>query len=285
MLRSEGKRCPRAAAQVEVSRMAGILQRLGITRPQPKEPTPGNRVIQGLWIGDRLRLNEQLSIKSFLAHGHDYHLYAYEQIENVPEGAEIKDATEIMPRESIFQFHTGSYAMFADTFRVHLLLKRGGWWCDLDMICLRPFDLQDKIVVISEPEEGYRSAALTNGIMKFPAGDPFGEACLQFLEGVDNETNTEWTLTNRGMLQHVVGEKGYEAVVKPPVYFSPLFWGEATPIFTDPKLAGKGRKHMRNRKTYTLHLFNEFWRKNGLDQNARYAPGSLIEQLREMHGV
>ncbi|MDA0323916.1 MAG: glycosyltransferase [Verrucomicrobia bacterium] len=265
--------------------MTTILQRLGLVRPRATEPTPGNRVIQGLWIGDRLRLNEQLSIKSFLAHGHEYHLYAYDPVEGVPDGVLIKDATEIMPRESIFQFHTGSYAMFADHFRIHLLLKRGGWWCDLDMICLRPFDLEDEVVVISEPEDGYKSAALTNGIMKFPVDAPFGQACLEFLNRVDNETNTEWILTNRGMLQHVIAERGCASVVKPPIYFSPLFWGEATPVFTDPKLAGKGRKLMTNRQTYTLHLFNEFWRKNGLDQNARFDTDSLIEQLRRRHGV
>ncbi|MDA1087072.1 MAG: glycosyltransferase [Verrucomicrobia bacterium] len=263
----------------------GLLEVLGIVKPGCTAPTPGNEVIQGLWIGERLRLNEQLSIKSFLDHGHEYHLYAYDPIEGVPHRVVVRDAAEIMPRDAIFQFHTGSYAMFADNFRIHLLLKRGGWWCDLDMICLRPFDLGEEIVLISEPEDGYKAAGLTNGIMKFPTGSPFGEACLEFLGKVDNETNQEWTLTNRGMLEQVVSDLKCEACVKPPVNFSPLFWGEATPTFTDPKLAYKGRKLMKNRQTYTLHLFNEFWRKNGLDQNARFEPGSLIEDLRALHGV
>jgi hypothetical protein len=42
---------------------------------------------------------------------------------------------------------------------------------------------------------------------------------------------------------------------------------------------------MKNRQTYTLHLFNEFWRKTGLDQNARFDPDSLIEYLRAQHGI
>jgi|ETNmetMinimDraft_26_1059896.scaffolds.fasta_scaffold323783_1 hypothetical protein len=65
----------------------GLLDVLGIARPGRTEPTPGNRIIQGLWIGERLRLNERLSIKSFLDHGHEYHLYAYDSIEGVPDGA------------------------------------------------------------------------------------------------------------------------------------------------------------------------------------------------------
>lgn len=36
-----------------------------------------NWVIQGLWVGGSLSRLEKLSIQSFLAYGHEYHLYAY----------------------------------------------------------------------------------------------------------------------------------------------------------------------------------------------------------------
>ena len=40
----------------------------------------------------------------------------------------------------IFRYRdNGSYAGFANFFRYELLRKRGGWWVDLDTICLRPF--------------------------------------------------------------------------------------------------------------------------------------------------
>lgn len=270
---------------MELTDDMSLLAKMGLAKPPAAAPTGDNRVIQGLWIGRQISLNGQLSIRSFLDHGHEYHLYAYDELDDVPPGTEVKDAGEIMPRDSIFQFHTGSYAMFADTFRIHLLLGHGGWWCDLDMICLRPFDLPEEIVLITEPADGYASAVLTNGIMKFPPHSPFGEKCLEFLDKVDNETNQEWVLTNRTMLEHVVPEMNGEQWVKPPEYFSPLFWGEATPTFTDERHARNGRKLLKNRKTYTLHLFNEFWRKNGVDQNARFHPKSLIEVLRARHGV
>ena len=41
----------------------------------PHPPLEGaNKVVQGLWIGDRLSVMERLSIASFLRNGHQYHL-------------------------------------------------------------------------------------------------------------------------------------------------------------------------------------------------------------------
>src|SRR5205823_1893528 len=57
----------------------------------------GNRIIQGLWIGPQLSIMEQLSIASFLRNGHDYHLYIYNELPNVPKGVVIRDASEILP--------------------------------------------------------------------------------------------------------------------------------------------------------------------------------------------
>jgi hypothetical protein len=47
---------------------------------------------------------ERLSIASFLANGHDYHLYVYGEIENVPPGTVLKAADEILPKSMIFQY-------------------------------------------------------------------------------------------------------------------------------------------------------------------------------------
>jgi Glycosyltransferase sugar-binding region containing DXD motif len=94
---------------------------------------------------------EILSIRSFQVHGHDYHLYAYEPIENLPAGVVVQDANEILPRSSIFQY-TGyaTYAGFANFFRYKLLLERGGWWADTDVVCLRPFEFAFPYVFGSE---------------------------------------------------------------------------------------------------------------------------------------
>src|SRR5690348_5090275 len=101
-------------------------------------------VIQGLWVGDRLSTMERLSIASFLALGHEYHLYVYRPVANVPAGTCVKDAREILPESMIFQYRKRpSYAGFANFFRYKLLLDRGGWWVDTDAVCLRALDFAD----------------------------------------------------------------------------------------------------------------------------------------------
>src|SRR5229473_716620 len=137
--------------------------------PPNRPDRDSNRIIQGLWIGDELSVMEQLSIASFLSHGHEFHLYAYDELKNVPAGTVIKNGNEVLPSQSIFQYQQyPTYAGFANFFRYKLLLERGGWWVDMDVICLKPFDFPEEYVLASEIHKGRE--VVTSGILKAPAG-------------------------------------------------------------------------------------------------------------------
>src|SRR5262252_1280077 len=126
-----------------------------------------NEIIQGLWIGSELSVMERLSIASFLQNGHEYHLYVYNDLKNIPAGTVVKDGNEILPAARIFQYkHQASYAGFSNFFRYKLLLERGGWWSDTDNICLRAFDFPDEYVFATEVWDGDEVA--TSGILKTP---------------------------------------------------------------------------------------------------------------------
>ena len=56
-----------------------------------------NMIVQSLWIGTRLSVMEQLAIRSYLDHGHPFHLYTYEDVEDVPAGTVVRPGTEILP--------------------------------------------------------------------------------------------------------------------------------------------------------------------------------------------
>src|SRR4051812_16669558 len=100
-----------------------------------------NRPIQSLWIGAELSNIEILCIKSFLKNGHEFHLYVYDDVKNIPSGTIIKNATDILNYDESVQVKSGfgkkSKAPFSDKFRLHLLQKKGGWWVDMDVICLK----------------------------------------------------------------------------------------------------------------------------------------------------
>ncbi len=46
---------------------------------------------------------ERLSISSFLANGHEYRLFVYDDVEGTPDGVKIEDANAIIPESEIFK--------------------------------------------------------------------------------------------------------------------------------------------------------------------------------------
>ena len=121
--------------------------------------------INALWIG-QLSPVERLCLGSFATQGHPVHLYAYDEIENLPEGVTIQDATQILPRELIFTNQLGkgkgSLAAFSDLFRFKLLLDRGGWWVDADIFCLKPFHFTAPYVF------GFEANNVASGVIRMP---------------------------------------------------------------------------------------------------------------------
>ena len=97
------------------------------------------------WIGN-LSNYEILTLKSYISNGFDVKLWTYEN--KIPNIAIIKDldlkienAEKILEEDLIYKFSQGSQkaspASFANLFRLHLMIKEGGWWFDLDCICLK----------------------------------------------------------------------------------------------------------------------------------------------------
>ena len=159
-------------------------------------------VIQSLWIGPRLSILERLSITSFLNHGHAYHLYVHDEIENVPHGTIIKPADEILPASAIFRYcDHPSYAGFSNFFRYKLLLLKGGWWADADVICLKPFRFPEAYVFSSELHRGETYMNAT--VIKSPAGSP----AMDFAVHVCNAKNSaelQWGDTGSRLISNLV---------------------------------------------------------------------------------
>jgi hypothetical protein len=114
-----------------------------------------NKIVHGLWIGKHLSLVELLCLHSFLRQGHEFHLWTYDQLETpVPSGIFIEDASQIIASDEVFAYRNrnqfghgkGSYAGFSDIFRYRLLYLKGGWWTDMDVVCLSPLDFREPYV-------------------------------------------------------------------------------------------------------------------------------------------
>jgi mannosyltransferase OCH1-like enzyme len=234
-----------------------------------------NEVIQGLWIGPELSVMERLSIGSFLRNGHDYHLYTYGDLGNVPPGTVIKDANEILPKSRIFQYqHQASYAGFANFFRYKLLLERGGWWADTDIVCLKPFDFPDSYVFAAEICE--EREVMTSGVIKAPAGSEAMAHAWKICQSKVPE-QLMWGETGPRLVAEIVDKYSLHACVKSYSLFCPLGyqqWREIIKPETDRSLL---------ETSYAVHLWNEMWRAAGQDKNAEYEPGSLYERLKRKY--
>jgi hypothetical protein len=234
-----------------------------------------NKVIQGLWIGTELSTMELLSIASFLLNGHEYHLYVYDDVKNVPRGTSVKDAREILPSAKIFLYtEQRSYAGFSNFFRYKLLLERGGWWADTDLICLRPFDFPEQYIFSSEMDRGQE--VITSGVIKTPQGSALMAYAWEVCQS-KNPAELKWGETGPRLMGEAVKKFSLEQYKEPHEIFCPLGYQEWKKVL-DP-----GWELPANENVYAIHLWNEKWRAAGQDKNAQYPGDCLYEKLKRRY--
>lgn len=234
-------------------------------------------VIQTLWIGPALSSMERLSLRSFLANGHEVELYTYGDVAGVPRGTTVRDGNEVLPSSRVFQYRDfPSYSGFSNYFRYRLLLLRGGWWIDTDMICLRPLsDLGGEHVFASERHEG--TTYISSGLIKAPAGSAAMEWAWNSCDARD-PTTIRWGETGPRLLAEAVTRFGLESSVQPVESFCPIGYAEWERLLDPDAPPLEGAPH-------AVHLWNEMWRRAGRDKDARYDSRCLYERLRQQYGL
>ncbi len=233
-----------------------------------------SNIIQCLWIGRCLSPLEQLSIRSFLANGHEVQLYVYEQIEGVPCGTRIRNAEHVLPRASQFLYREyPSYAGFANFFRYRLLLEKGGWWVDLDTICLRPFDFASNYVFSSEDVlEGGTKANV--GATKVPAGCDLMADLWRQCEAFD-VSKLAWGQCGPNLMAESIRRHKLNQFVQSPQAFCPLAWWEWE------RALSHDVGYEPPEDAYAIHLWNEMWRRAAIDKFTPAPAGSLYAQLHD----
>ncbi|HJG03673.1 MAG TPA: hypothetical protein K8V99_03675 [Megamonas funiformis] len=249
--------------------------------------------IQMLWVGKKLSSIEQLSIRSFLANGHPVHLYVYEDVVGIPEGTTVLDANKIISSTQIFKV-AGSYALFADLFRWKLLLDKGGYYSDMDVICIKPFTFEDDIIIGWEKNGDF----LTQTIMKFPPQNPLVEIMYnsaKYPTKIFKHDNWKTILKklyylfsrkevkaigwgeSAGPLALTRAYKQYDNNISPldSNVFYPIPWTMARKII-EPNFTTIDNLP---KNTHAIHLWNEVWRREGIDKNREYPSNTLLGEL------
>lgn len=261
--------------------------------------------VQFLWIKGELSTLEHLCLKSFLDHGHEVHLYHYEKVLNVPSGVTFKNGAAIIPAENIFlsQSPSGSsYACFADVFRLKLLAEKGGWWFDMDHVCLAPLPDYKTFCVASSWEGKWGQCAI-NSMIFSPLGDAHILALLNRCEEIIAAGDVEFGATGPFLLQNYIKEHDLQELMVPWTVFCPYPWRMVHQLAqkTVKEWAIDQLRRVKQRvvqlykkefnapyirtESLAIHWHNEIWKKSEIDKNATFHPFSKIERLKRKHGV
>jgi hypothetical protein len=196
--------------------------------------------IRTWWHGRPLSIYEKLSLASFLHHGHPVELWCYEELD-APEGVQLLDASEILPRERVFPYPggpaQGSYMAGSNIFRWALLDRVGGIWSDLDVLCLRPF--------VDLPEDWAYSG--NTAVVGLSAGNPISRRVLGELERIGRalEVGESGSVYRRAQAEYPLSHS-----IVSSRCFQPLGWEEAWMV-VDPNEAERCRERVS--EAYCLH--------------------------------
>ncbi len=235
-------------------------------------------IINGLWIGTALSPLELLCIKSYLDHGHIFHLWVYHPLE-YPDwtGLIIKDANEILPEQSIFRYERGnefghgkgSLAGFSDIFRYKLLWEKGGWWTDMDITCLKPLNIEADYVFRS-----HDVLIVVGNLMKCPAKSPLMGYCFKRAVREVDAQNRDWLkpirILNEGVKRYKLQSYIFSDISNPDrweiVDYHRFFYGK------------------KKKPYYIFHWMNEEWRAKKISKE-EVNKGSFLYHLMKSHSI
>ena len=177
------------------------------------------RQIATLWIGGQLSWLEQLCLRSFVTRGHGITLYAYQDVQGVPEGVDLRDGREIIDTDDFIKYEKkDSFALFADYFRIVLTDRRPHvLWVDTDVYCVAPPDYPaGHVFGLESPSR------INNAVLGLAPGSDLQRSLLEFMS--DREPIPDF-------LPRRLREEYREAQTQgTPVHVSRMPWGVWGPM-------------------------------------------------------
>lgn len=236
--------------------------------------------LQSFWHGGALSPYELFCLKSFVDHGYGIDLYTYDANLVVPAGVRICDAAEVARQDEIFVYQAegfgkGSPSAFSNLFRYKLLLEKGGWWIDTDVVCLT-----DRIPTVSEFFARQDADFVNGAIMYFEPAHPVMAKCLA--QAMNLGPNVKWGDTGPRLLTRALQEAGCLDRALPAAVCYPVHYTHALDILRPSSTALLAPQV---ESSLFLHLWNSMLVHRGVEKDCRPPKRSLLRALTDKHPV
>jgi len=252
-------------------------------------------IIHMFWHGPHLSRLERLCMTSFVANGHTVLLHAYEPPFGVPEGVQVADAADTMPRKHLFrERQNNSIAAFADWFRFQVLYDQGGIWADTDVVCLKPLNYPRQEIFGWQDQDTINVALLglparhelahwmlecwqnPDRVLPYDSRRSRRHKLLRRFRPGDSRPYIDWGEFGPHGFTQAARHLGYDRLAVPFWHFYPISFSNWHTIFDDSL---RDNPHLTE-ASCALHLWNEMTRRaKGFDKNGRFSPDSLFEKL------
>jgi hypothetical protein len=235
--------------------------------------------VRMFWTGPPLSPYEQLSLQSFVAAGARVFVYSTTKALRVPEGVELVDARELLSgpvHRFVFPDGDPSPALHSDLFRYAAIRRFGGWYADLDMVCVGKTLPRTKVYIARE------SDALVNGaIMTFPSHSPFIAAAVEEAWKLLPQAGTDAPLSAResigpSLVTRLAQDYALDHLIRPRSSAYAIGSHEIPAMF-DPRRRDELDERVAG--SDFVHLGNEYWRRVRIPKDLGPPVGSFLDGL------
>lgn len=259
-------------------------------------------VIASLWVGSDLSWIERVCVQSFLDNGHKFVLYVVGDIQGIPDGVDVRNASEIYypPPFDIEDNDRLRVAVYSDLFRLMLQKLTNFLWVDLDAYCVKELDFESSFVLAKSKRDTF-----PNGILGLP---PESQTLARMLEFVFSKNPTQpwrgprlhrinrkraergeswgiqnlhWGCSGSLALGFFLKQSGEDRHVLPYTTFYPLapdeFWKLHHPrVRTD---------EIETKDVFSVHIYGHQKKIIANDMAGLPRPGSYLERICARHNV
>jgi hypothetical protein len=245
-----------------------------------KESHSSQHRFQSFWHGGALSPYEQFCLKSFIDCGYAVDLYTYDLRIAVPAGVRVCDAAELISRDEVFVYQAegfgkGSPSAFSNYFRYKLLVEKGGWWIDTDVVCLT-----DRIPVVDDFFARQDADFVACGTMYFEPRHPIMLRCLEQARKLGRDV--KWGDSGPRLLTRVLGECGSLDRAVPASVCYPIHYSQALDVLRPSKTAVLAP---RIETSLFLHVWNSMLVHCGVEKTCLAPKGSLLRRWMDRYPV